>query len=82
MKSPLDNTGGDSALKSAFDLVLYGLNQSPIVAIFSPLHRFEMAQMGPFLTMLMSILVLVRGLFQIINAQKSSYKKCCFRQWC
>ena len=46
-----DSTGGDSALKSAFDLVLY---------------RFEMAQMGPFLTMLMSILVLVRGLFQIM----------------
>ena len=69
MKSPLDSTGGDSALKSAFDLVLY---------------RFEMAQMGPFLTMLMPILVLVhvRGLFQIINVQKSSYKECCFRQWC
>ena len=67
MKSPLDSTGGDSALKSAFDLVL---------------NRFEMAQMGPFLTMLMSILVLVRGLFQIINVQKSSYKECCCRQWC
>ena len=67
MKSPLDSTAGDSALKSAFDLVLY---------------RFEVAQMGPFLTMLMSILVLVRGLFQIINVQKSSYKECCFRQWC
>ena len=67
MKSPLDSTGGDSALKSAFDLVLY---------------RFEVVQMGPFLTMLMSILVLVRGLFQIINVQKSSYKECCFRQWC
>ena len=53
MKSPLDSTGGDSALKSAFDLVLYTC-------------RFEMAQMGPFLTMLMSILVLVRGLFQIM----------------
>ena len=59
MKSPLDSTGGDSALKSAFDLVLY---------------RFEMAQMGPFLTMLMSILVLVRGLFQ-----KSSYKEMLFQ---
>ena len=67
MKSPLDSSGGDSALKSAFDLVLY---------------RFEMAQMGSFLTMLMSILVLVRGLLKIINVQKSSYKECCFRQWC
>ena len=65
MKSPLDNIGGDSALKSAFEnLVLYGLNQSPIVAILSPLNKFEMAQMGPFLTMLISILVLVRGYFK------------------
>lgn len=43
MKSPLDNIGGDSALKSAFNLALYGLNQTPIVAIVSPLYRFEIA---------------------------------------
>jgi len=55
VKSPLDNIGGDSALKSAFNLALYGLNQSPIVAIVSPLYRFEIAQMGPFSTMLISI---------------------------
>jgi len=48
VKSPLDNIGGDSVLKSAFNLALYGPNQSPIVAIVSPLYRFEMAQMGPF----------------------------------
>lgn len=72
MKSPLDNIGGDSALKSAFNLALHGLNQTPIVAIVSPLYRFEIAQMEPFLTMLISILVLVRGLFQIIKVQNSS----------
>jgi len=70
--SPLDNIGGGSALKSAFSVALYGLNQSPIVAIVSILYRFEMAQMGPFLTMLISILVLERGLFQIIQVQNSS----------
>ena len=70
--SPLDNIGGGSALKSAFNVALYGLNQPPIVAIVSPLYRFEMAQMGQFLTMLISILVLQRGLFQIIQVQNSS----------
>ena len=32
--------------------------------------------MGPFLTMLIFILVLVRGLFQRIKAQNSSYNEC------
>ena len=72
MKSPLDNIGGDSALKSAFNVASYGSNQSPIDAIVTPLYTFEIAQMGPLLTMLMSILVLVRGLFIITKVQNSS----------
>ena len=61
-------------LKSVVDLVLYGLNQLPIVAIVSLLYRFEMAQMGPFLTLLISILNLVRGLFQR-SRPKTALKK-------
>ena len=38
----------DSALEVHSFWVLYGLNQSPIVAIVSLLNRFEMAQIGPF----------------------------------
>ena len=48
MKSPLDDIGGDSALKSAFSEALYGLNQSPIMAIASPLYKFEVAKIEPF----------------------------------
>ena len=62
MKCPLDYIGVDSALKSVFVLVLYGLNQSPIVAIVSLLYRFEMAQMEPSLGMKI-ILILLGGLF-------------------
>ena len=59
MNCPSDNIGGDSTLKSVVDVVLYGLTQSPIVVIVSPLHRFEMAQMGPVLTILIYISLIV-----------------------
>ena len=79
MKFPSDYIGFLSALKSAFVLVLYGLDQSPIVAIVSPLYRLEMAQMGSFLNMAITILVPVRGLFDIIKGQNSTYKEFRFR---